>query len=120
MWAAPIALTAFARTALLLKLRRVGRREGRYGVLIDSNSPHWQGYIEEHWLPRLGGRLAVLKYLERQHWDKRDLWVCAYVAFVKSDRARTALRPSCWLMASPLSSAFTTPSRMRNMGIAKG
>ena len=44
---------------------------GKHGLLIYSNSPHWQRYIEEHWLPRLEQRLVVLNWSERQQWPER-------------------------------------------------
>ena len=38
------------------------------GILIYSNSPNWQQYIEQHWLPRIGRRLVVLNWSERARW----------------------------------------------------
>ena len=43
---------------------------GRRGILIYSDSPNWQSYIESHWLPRLRGRLVVLNWSERARWDE--------------------------------------------------
>jgi hypothetical protein len=40
------------------------------GILIYSNSPNWQQYIEQHWLPRIGRRLVVLNWSERARWKK--------------------------------------------------
>jgi hypothetical protein len=38
------------------------------GILIYSNSPNWQQYIEQHWLPRIGPRLVVVNWSERARW----------------------------------------------------
>lgn len=49
-----------------------GRRwPGRHGLLVYSNSPHWQTYIETQWLPRLGDRVVVLNWSERTAWNAR-------------------------------------------------
>lgn len=44
---------------------------GKRGVLVYSNSPHWQRYIEDHWLPRLEPQLVVLNWSEREQWPAR-------------------------------------------------
>jgi hypothetical protein len=38
------------------------------GILIYSNSPNWQPYIEELWLSRVAGKLVVLNWSERHAW----------------------------------------------------
>ena len=43
-------------------------REGKCGLLVYSDSPHWKSYIEEHWLPKLESRLVVLNWSERKRW----------------------------------------------------
>lgn len=40
------------------------------GILVYSNSPNWQEYIEAKWLPRLAGRLVVLNWSERSRWNE--------------------------------------------------
>ena len=37
-------------------------------LIVYSNSPHWQRYIEEKWLPRWGHRAVVLNWSERNQW----------------------------------------------------
>ena len=44
---------------------------GKRGVLVYSNSPSWQTYIESNWLPRLAERLVVLNWSERATWDDK-------------------------------------------------
>lgn len=44
------------------------RRPGKLGLLVYSNSPHWQTYIEQHWLPAVGDRLIVLNWSHRATW----------------------------------------------------
>lgn len=50
--------------------RQFRRRHGPTvrGLLIYSNSPNWQAYIEQEWIPRLEGRLVVLNWSERARW----------------------------------------------------
>lgn len=57
----------------LARLRRRFRKrwQGKAGLLVYSNSPHWQAYIEERWLPRLEERLVVLNWSARQEWPRR-------------------------------------------------
>jgi hypothetical protein len=38
------------------------------GILVYSNSPNWQAYIEEVWLPRVADKLVVLNWSERHAW----------------------------------------------------
>jgi hypothetical protein len=44
---------------------------GKRVLLVYSNSPHWQAYIEEHWLSRLGGVAVVLNWSERAWWPEQ-------------------------------------------------
>jgi len=48
------------------------RWPGRKGILIYSNSPNWQNYVETRWLPRLREQMVVLNWSERATW--RDKW----------------------------------------------
>ena len=50
--------------------RQFARQHGpaARGLLVYSNSPNWQGYIEREWLPRLEGRLVILNWSERARW----------------------------------------------------
>lgn len=40
------------------------------GILVFSNSPNWQDYIEQDWIPRLGEQVVVLNWSERGSWRK--------------------------------------------------
>lgn len=40
------------------------------GILVYSNSPNWQAYVEREWIPRLGGRLVVMNWSERARWGR--------------------------------------------------
>ena len=44
---------------------------GKRLLLVYSNSPHWQVYIEEHWLSRIGGVAVVLNWSERAGWPEQ-------------------------------------------------
>jgi hypothetical protein len=50
------------------RFRRDWRLHGKDLLLVYSNSPHWQRYVEEHWLPKWGGRAVVLNWSERKTW----------------------------------------------------
>lgn len=43
---------------------------GKRALLVYSNSPHWQSYIEQRWLPVLARQAVVLNWSERQQWPK--------------------------------------------------
>jgi hypothetical protein len=64
----------FLAYGLLLRLAvelSWGRR-GRRVLLVYSNSPHWQEYIESTWLPRLEPYAIVLNWSERSRWWKES------------------------------------------------
>jgi hypothetical protein len=49
--------------------RDFGRKwPGKRGLLVYSNSPNWQSYIEQHWLPRIGSQMVLLNWSERAMW----------------------------------------------------
>jgi hypothetical protein len=50
--------------------KRWGGR-GKRLVLVYSNSPNWQAYVEENWLPRLESIAVVLNWSERGTWAER-------------------------------------------------
>jgi hypothetical protein len=41
------------------------------GILVYSNSPNWQQYIETNWLPRIGDRLVIMNWSQRANWSDR-------------------------------------------------
>ena len=60
------------------KRRRLQRefhnRWGAHGkrlLLVYSNSPNWQAYVEENWLPQLESIAVVLNWSERSTWAER-------------------------------------------------
>jgi hypothetical protein len=55
----------FRRTAVH---REFIQRRGQRGILVYSNSPIWQAYIEQNWLPHVSDRMAVLNWSERSRW----------------------------------------------------
>ena len=76
--AAPFLYLAWALERL--KKRRLRNRfharwgaEGKRLLLVYSNSPHWQPYIEERWLPRLGPAAIVINWSERGRWSEHPL-----------------------------------------------
>ncbi|HEX9728049.1 MAG TPA: hypothetical protein VGA37_06070 [Gemmatimonadales bacterium] len=61
--------------ARLWMLRRAFRKKwgpaGRDILLIYSNSPNWQEYIEQNWLPHLDDRTVLLNWSERAQWREK-------------------------------------------------
>jgi len=49
--------------------RRFGTKD-KIGILVYSNGPHWQHYVEDNWLPRFGHRFVVLNWSERSTWQR--------------------------------------------------
>jgi hypothetical protein len=45
--------------------------QGKRLLLVYSNSPNWQEYIEANWLPRLEPVAVVLNWSERSTWSER-------------------------------------------------
>ena len=45
-----------------------GPRPGKRGILVYSNSPNWQQYIEQNWLPRIGSQFVLLNWSNRSKW----------------------------------------------------
>ena len=41
---------------------------GVRGLLVYSNSPTWQSYIEENWIPRLSSEIRLINWSERSRW----------------------------------------------------
>ena len=68
-----------ARAGLNRRKRRRLQREfhvrwgasGKRVLLVYSNSPNWQAYIEEHWLSRMGGVAVVLNWSDRARWPEQ-------------------------------------------------
>jgi hypothetical protein len=44
---------------------------GKRLLLVYSNSPNWQAYVEERWLPHLDSMAVVLNWSERRTWPER-------------------------------------------------
>ena len=51
--------------------RRWGAR-GKRLLLVYSNSPNWQAYVEKNWLPQLESIAVVLNWSERSAWRERN------------------------------------------------
>ena len=46
--------------------------QGKRLLLVYSNSPNWQAYIEENWLPQLESVAVALNWSERRTWAERQ------------------------------------------------
>jgi hypothetical protein len=52
------------------RFRSTWRIHGKDLLLVYSNSPHWQRYVEENWLPKWGHRAVILNWSERSTWGR--------------------------------------------------
>jgi hypothetical protein len=78
-----VALLAWSRLQLstaVQSFRRAYQSQGKDLILVYSNSPHWQSYVEAHWIPRWGVRAVVLNWSERSTWDRRQPEVALFDA----------------------------------------
>jgi hypothetical protein len=56
---------------LRARYRAKWSKHGKPILFVYSNSPHWQRYIEEHWLPQLQAHAVVLNWSERKIWSRQ-------------------------------------------------
>ena len=70
-----------ARQIALWSFRLRHARTGRDLLIVYSESPHWQTYVEREWLPRLGGRAVVLNWSKRSQWSRWTPEVMLFRAF---------------------------------------
>ena len=54
----------------LQRFRAEWGTRGKDVLLVYSNSPHWQRYIEEYWIAKWGPRAVVLNWSERKSWER--------------------------------------------------
>lgn len=54
---------------------------GRHVLLVYSNSPNWQGYIETELIPNLPPNTIVLNWSERRTWSEYSLAVPVFRHF---------------------------------------
>lgn len=67
------------------RFRRAYRSLGKDLLLVYSNSPHWQSYVETNWIPRWQSRAVILNWSERSTWDRHQPEVALFHALA-SDR----------------------------------
>jgi len=70
---------------LLAESRRVLESRGVRCLVIYSDSPTWEEYIRNKWLPRLGQRAVALNWSQRSTWPA-SLEVRLFKHFVGSSR----------------------------------
>jgi hypothetical protein len=67
-----LGIVAWQGAAAIRRFRRQYGREGKDLLLVYSNSPHWQQYVESEWLPRWRERAVVVNWSERSRWSGRE------------------------------------------------
>lgn len=67
------------------RFRRTWQPRGKDLLIVYSDSPHWQLFVEEQWLPRWGHRAVVLNWSDRREWlGNRSAEVALFRAFAGS------------------------------------
>jgi hypothetical protein len=70
LWSAGVmAIDALYRRRAVQRFRAVWEPQGKDLLLVYSNSPHWQQYVEANWLTRWNARAVVLNWSERRSWQ---------------------------------------------------
>ena len=62
------------------RFRRAYRSVGKDLLLVYSNSPHWQSYVEANWIPRWTTRAVTLNWSERTTWRRSQPEVALFHA----------------------------------------
>ena len=62
------------------RVRREYRSLGKDLLLVYSNSPHWQSYVETNWFPRWKERAVILNWSERLTWNENQPEVALFQA----------------------------------------
>lgn len=70
----------FAIWSATERFRREYRSAGRDLLLVYSNSPHWQSYVEANWMPRWLTRAVILNWSERVTWNRKQPEVALFHA----------------------------------------
>jgi hypothetical protein len=64
--------------------RRAYSSHGKDLLLVCSNSPHWQSYVEANWMPRWGTRAVMLNWSERAGWKGNQPEVALFHALAST------------------------------------
>ena len=89
------------------------RWPGRRGLVIYSNSPHWQAFVEERWLPSLSERAVVLNWSERATWAARH--PLEHRLFERFAGSRE-FNPLAIVFAAPVSASRSPPGEADGAG----
>ena len=68
-------------------------------LLVYSNSPVWQSYIEDNIVPRLPPKSVVLNWSERRNWPRWSLAVAVFRFFGgrrEFNPLAVVVEPLCW------------------------
>jgi hypothetical protein len=63
---------------LRVRFWRIARHEGKFVLLVYSDSPNWKSYVEQSILPRVQDHAIILNWSERARWDNGSWAVQAF------------------------------------------
>jgi hypothetical protein len=85
LWGLGRLVDTIVKRRAVMRFRAVHQRDNPRDLLIVySNSPNWQRYIEQHWLPKWGDRAVLLNWSDRTLWQRQDPAVRLYRAYANS------------------------------------
>jgi hypothetical protein len=70
----------FAIWSAAQRFRREYRSLGKDLLLVYSNSPHWQSYVEANFIPKWKSRAVILNWSERATWKRSQPEVALFHA----------------------------------------
>ena len=71
--ALPFLIPSMIKGVLLrLRFRQAARHEGKFVLLVYSDSPKWKSYFEQTILPRVQDHAIILNLSEQTQWDNRS------------------------------------------------
>ena len=66
--AVPVVLMWIQELVQRLRMIYTWKRHGISGLLVYSESPHWQAYVEREWLPKISTRFVTLNWSKHREW----------------------------------------------------
>lgn len=75
------AFEQWKRWRAVRRFRAHWQPQGKDLLLVYSNSPNWQTYVEQTWLPKWQRRAVLLNWSERRNWNRERPEVALFHVF---------------------------------------